>query len=283
VKCLGRTNGFKRCKKNAKLLFCHHHRYQPWTAFITFLTLIALIIGLTVDLPTLWHRFHNKSTQFTYIFPSFEDNLEEQYKSTNFTAETLDAIKSSFLKPLDRNVRCPCGSGKRYGECHPPTIDINGWNLWRGPGFKQSFVFGYRERLNGIYFEKKERGEIIVFKEDVKVSLCKFFTMDYSILTNSAILQSLTVSERNGKIVFSGVLTVEGKADSRIQILVGTPGADFVTDFDAKTCGKTVFHERGRWAGFIGEPVNPMEGIKNHLWYRYFHAYPVVAHTSLFC
>jgi len=237
---------------------------------------VLVIISLFIDLPqyiqTLWHTFQEKPAAFVYVFPELEGNLDEKYKSSNFTGETLDEIKASFRKPLNLNGRCPCGSGKKYGECHPPTTDSNGWNLWRGPGYSQAFVFGYREPLNGVYFEKKKRGDIIVLKGDVKVSLCKYFTMDYSILLSKAIVQSLTVSEGNGKIIFSGVLNVQVGANSGVQVLIGTPSSDFVTDFVAKTGGKTTSHERGHWAGFIGEPVNPMEGILNHRWYRYFLA-----------
>ncbi|MFH1672626.1 MAG: SEC-C metal-binding domain-containing protein [Pseudomonadota bacterium] len=214
----------------------------------------------------------NNHAAVTYVFPKLDGNLNEIDKATTFSAQTLDDIKTSFGKPLDPDTICPCGSGKKYGECHSPMFNNSEMNLWRGPGFQKSFYFGYREPLNGIEFQKKKRGEIIALKKGVKVSLCKYFTMEYSILTNKAIVRSLTVSEGNKRIVFSGLLEIEGDPLRTVQILVGTPSTNFVTDFEAKTGGKTVSHERGQWAGFIGEPINPMEGMLKDQWYRYFMA-----------
>jgi len=189
VKCLGRTPTFKRCKNDARILFCHHHRFQPWQLFIFIIGFIGVIITLWLGLLIVLDKFQSNPVPFTYIFPKFEDNLEEQYKSTNFTAETLDAIKSSFHKPLNSNDRCPCGSGKGYGECHSPEVNNGEKNNWRGPGFKKFLYLGYRKPLNGFYFQKKKRGEIIVLQKDVRVSLCNFYAMEYSILINKAIVQ----------------------------------------------------------------------------------------------
>ena len=61
MKCLGRTASLHRCKNDARVLFCRHHRFQPYVACVTALTLVGLCAGLYHD---VWKPlFPKKSTQ----------------------------------------------------------------------------------------------------------------------------------------------------------------------------------------------------------------------------
>jgi hypothetical protein len=61
---------------------------------------------------------------------------------------------------------CPCHLGKEYGQCHSPTKDKSDSNLWRGPGYPQHIYLGYEEQFSGYEFENKQKGEIVLLKDD---------------------------------------------------------------------------------------------------------------------
>lgn len=50
MRCLGRTQTFKRCKRDGKWPFCHSHQWQPWIAFFTVISVIATFGGLYQDI-----------------------------------------------------------------------------------------------------------------------------------------------------------------------------------------------------------------------------------------
>ncbi len=57
MRCIGRTKSFTRCKNSARLLFCHHHRFQPVVLFLFLSTIIGLYAGIFQDLIfPLWKR-----------------------------------------------------------------------------------------------------------------------------------------------------------------------------------------------------------------------------------
>lgn len=49
MKCLGRTDSLARCRRDARFLVCHSHRYQPWTFLFFILTLVGLFGGIYQD------------------------------------------------------------------------------------------------------------------------------------------------------------------------------------------------------------------------------------------
>ena len=68
----------------------------------------------------------------TFYFPdffSFKDHQREK---------EFDSSPKALQKELNPDSRCPCGSGKKYSECHNPELIQNEKNLWRGPKFPQN-------------------------------------------------------------------------------------------------------------------------------------------------
>lgn len=50
MRCLGRTKTLRRCKNQARRVFCQHHRFQPLAVCIFLLGLLAALAGLYQDL-----------------------------------------------------------------------------------------------------------------------------------------------------------------------------------------------------------------------------------------
>jgi hypothetical protein len=273
MQCLGITKKRKRCLNPGKRKwwpFCHHHLWQPISLLITIFLVIGYFAGLYQDLINPIIKVFRNDKEYIYVFPKLDLELAKINLKTTFPNQDIETIKESMKTPLSGGSRCPCGSGKIYSECHSATKDISDENIWKGPGFKQNIYLGFREPINGIEYQHKDRGEIKLIKNKDRISLCKYYTMDYSILSNKVIIHSLNVSENNNKLIFSGQLVVEGNDDSPVQLLVGNNHVDTSSKFNATIEGITVPYERGRWIGYIGEPANPMRNILHKEWYRYF-------------
>lgn len=174
---------------------------------------------------------------------------------------------NALQKDLNPNARCPCGSGKKYSECHDPELLQDEKNLWRGPRFPQSIYLGYREKFDGIEFKKKEKAEIILLKAGMKIPLCRYFSMDNSILKNKAIIRKLSIEQKGNNFIFSGSLEIESESPEEIQILIGTPDMESVNDFEATNSS----YESGRWLAFIGLAGNPLSSESAFHWFRYFN------------
>ena len=202
------------------------------------------------------------SNTFYFSFPDFFEFKDHQ-KEKEFSL-ALNALQ----KDLNPNARCPCGSGKKYSECHDPELLQDEKNLWRGPRFPQSVYLGYREKFDGIEFKKKEKAEIILLKAGMKIPLCRYFSMDNSILKNKAIIRKLSVEQKGNNFIFSGSLEIESESPEEIQILIGTPDMESVNDFEATNSS----YESGRWFAFIGLAGNPLSSDSAFHWFRYFNA-----------
>ena len=168
-------------------------------------------------------------------------------------------------------ARCPCGSGKEYRKCHSPNRDQSDQNLWRGPGFPQTVHLGYEEPFTGFRFENEQKGEIVLLKNYDRIPIGRYFTIEQSILSYSAIVRSLTISQNNGTLIYSGSIEIKGDATKSVPILVGTLDVDSVDSFEANISGKPVSFEKGSWFGFIGEDGNPIARTrKRPQWFRFF-------------
>ncbi len=56
MKCIGRTARLKRCQNSASRLFCHHHRLQPWLAFVATIGFIGALFGIYRDALEPWFK-----------------------------------------------------------------------------------------------------------------------------------------------------------------------------------------------------------------------------------
>lgn len=269
MRCFGITKKIRLCKNKTKFIYCRHHVWQP----ISIILVIAGFAGLYQDLLRPIYNSIKKDNIYTIVFPDLNLELKEKDMERSFIDTDIMAIKKSMRSPILPNNRCPCGSGKKYKECHSPLVNITDENYLKGPGFNQSFIFGYREPINGIHFQKRSKGEIKLLKNNDPISIGKFYTMDYSIILNRIIIRSLDIREVNEELIFSGLLEAEGDVNKNIQLVIGTPFLDSIIQFEAFSEGKKIRKEKGRWMGFIGEKINPMENIKyKRNWFRFFRS-----------
>lgn len=199
---------------------------------------------------------------FYFSFPDFFVFKDHQRE------KEFSIAQNALQKELNPDARCPCGSGKKYSECHNPELIQDESNLWRGPKFPQSIILGYKEKFDGIEFKKKEKAEIILLKDGTKIPLCKYFSVDNSILNNKAIVRKLSVKQKDNTFIFSGSLEIESELSDEIQILVGTPNHESVNDFEATNS----LVESGHWFAFIGLDGNPLGADAAFHWFRYFKA-----------
>jgi len=203
--------------------------------------------------------FKQTNTVF-YTFPALLDHRDIETPTPPF----------SVRAPVGDEDRCPCGSGKKYGQCHSPKRDTSDSNHWRGPGFPSSIYFGYKEKFNGFDFQDGPRGEFLLLKDNNRIPLGRFFTMDASIVKNKAIVSSLVVKQHNDELVFSGIVDVVGDSERDVQLLIGTDNLTALSAFDAEAAGKPASHERAHWLGYIGIANNPISAAESFKWYRYF-------------
>jgi hypothetical protein len=77
-RCLGITRNLRRCQRQGMLL-CADHRFQPITWFFGAIGILAAVIGLTVDLPTVLGRFSGNNSassgvhataEIPYVYPT---------------------------------------------------------------------------------------------------------------------------------------------------------------------------------------------------------------------
>ncbi|MCJ7603896.1 MAG: SEC-C domain-containing protein [Desulfobulbaceae bacterium] len=222
-----------------------------------------LDVKKTIPNPFSWVHFTKtapllKTFYFSDFF-KFEDHQKE--KEFSFAPNALQ-------KDLNPSARCPCGSGKKYSECHHPELIQDEKNHWRGPKFPQNIYLGYKEKFDGLEFKNKEKAEIILLKEGTKIPLYRYFSMDNSILNNKAIVRKLSIKQKDNKFIFSGSLEIESESSDEIQILIGTPNLESVNDFEAINSSI----ESGRWFAFIGLEGNPLSSDSAFHWFRYFKA-----------
>lgn len=171
------------------------------------------------------------------------------------------------ITPKDK---CPCGSGKEYGQCHSPTRDKSDDNLWKGPGYPQYIYLGYEEQFSGFEFENKQKGEIILLKDQDRIPIGKYFSIEETIIEQTAIVSELTVSKDNDRIIYSGTIRVRGDIPRKAPLIIGTTDIDIV-DFEARSSGLPTRFERGNWLGFIGRRPNPtISSTREVDWFRFF-------------
>ena len=201
--------------------------------------IIFSLVGTGLD---CYRRFPKSVNTLHFSFPDFFD-FKDHRKEKEFSM-TPNALQ----KDLNTSARCPCGSGKKYSECHHPDLIKDDRNLWRGPKFPQTIYLGYKEKVNGLEFKKKEKAEIILLKENTKIPLCRYFSMNNSILKNKAIIRKLSVEQEDNEFIFSGSLEIESESSEEIQILIGTSNIESVNSFEA-TYNSV---ENGSWFASIG-------------------------------
>lgn len=230
--------------------------------FYVFAVIICLLLaygfGFYQEIKTLPKSLNTFYFSFSDFF-EFKDHQKEK---------EFSLASNALQKDLNPNARCPCGSGKKYSECHDPKLVQDEKNLWRGPRFPQSIYLGYKERFDGIEFKKKKKAEIILLKAGVKIPLCRYFSMNNSILNNKAIIRKLSVEQKGNNFIFSGSFEIESESSEEIQVLIGTQSLEYVNDFEATNSS----YESGRWLAFIGLDGNPLSSDSAFHWFRYFQA-----------
>lgn len=199
---------------------------------------------------------------FIFSFPDFFEFKDHQKE------KEFDTTTKALQKELNPDARCPCGSGKKYSECHNPELMKGEENHLRGPKFPQNIYLGYKEPFDGIEFKKGGKAEIILLKKGTKIPLCRYFSVDNAILNNKAIVRKLSVKQKDNTFIFSGSLEIESELSDEIQILVGTPDHESVNDFEATNSSI----ESGHWFAFIGLDGNPLSSDNRFHWFRYFKA-----------
>ena len=223
---------------------------------VVILLVIFYVLEFRQELKTLPKSLNT----FYFSFPNFFEFKDHQKeKEFSFAPNALQ-------KELNPDARCPCGSGKKYSECHNPELIKDERNLWRGPRFPQNIYLGYKEKFEGIEFKKKEKAEINLLKAGKKIPLCRYFSMNNSILNNKAIIRKLSIEQKGNNFIFSGSLEIESETSEEIQILIGTQDIESVNDFEATDSS----YERGRWLAFIGLAGNPLSSDSVFHWFRYF-------------
>lgn len=165
---------------------------------------------------------------------------------------------------------CPCGSGKEYAQCHSPTKNKSEDNLWKGPGHPQHIYLGYEEQFSGFEFENKQKGEIVLLKNDDRIPIGKYFTIEETILQQTAIVSALTISKTSDKIIYSGTVRLRGDIPRKAPLIIGTVDIDLV-DFEASISGLPTSFEKGNWLGFIDLRQNPtISSTREPDWVRFF-------------
>jgi hypothetical protein len=91
MQCLGRTQTFQRCRKAARRLVCHAHRFQPWIALLTVVTTASALFGFSRDLLEPWQRTPPAATS------AYRSPMPPRHLPTTVTSQ--EAPTESVLPP----------------------------------------------------------------------------------------------------------------------------------------------------------------------------------------
>ena len=164
--------------------------------------------------------------------------------------------------------KCPCGSGKQYQHCHDPSVDNSENNIWKGPGYPRGILFGYGEKFSGIEFQNIESGEVLILQDGDKIPIAKYFTIPRDKLEGKAIVRSLSITQSNYELIFSG--KIEIKSDAEVaQLVVGASDYE-LAEFGATVLGHPSDFEMGKWLCLIDSEINPEKMLRTSNWFRCF-------------
>lgn len=131
------TSFSKKAREKYKILKKADGKKHIYCIVIVLLILIGYGLDYYRSLPKTIKTFNYSFTEFY----TFKDHRKEK---------EFDSTPKALQKELNPDARCPCGSGKKYSDCHTPELIKDERNYWRGPKFLQNIYLGYKEKFNGI-------------------------------------------------------------------------------------------------------------------------------------
>lgn len=70
MRCLGRTQSLRRCRREQAFLVCHQHRFQPLILVVSLISVIGACVGLLVDGSEVLRRISGESPNVVAGSPS---------------------------------------------------------------------------------------------------------------------------------------------------------------------------------------------------------------------
>lgn len=240
-------------------------QWQKWSlpSKLTALGFCLAIISIIFSMYCYYFpRDTAKPSQILYYnFPEFEKMTDTSNITQGFTLG-----ENSLLKTYNLNARCPCGSGKKYFNCHNPKLKQGDQNHWKGPNYVQHYYLGYKEQFNGIEFKNREKAEIILLKGNNKISMGEYFLMKEDILSKKAIVKKISIIQERDSLVFTGSIIIESSTPNLVQIILGSSNIEQIQNLEISNG----IQEEGTWFGFIGLKNPPLSQASFTSWYRYF-------------
>ena len=103
MRCIGRTNNFRRCRNQANFLFCHQHKYQKFGLLVSCIVVISTLLINSLNIYGYLKNKYFQDTPGLYSAPTILGFKEDSFLCL---WQTLSVIDLEIIT-INRTPNCP--------------------------------------------------------------------------------------------------------------------------------------------------------------------------------